>query len=220
MRTITKNLYGFDELSPEAKERAIQKTRESDGYLSYDWWDGVYDFFTEDMKAHGIQVEKIYFSGFWCQGDGACFEGFIKIPEHLLIVNIMPDELRQELVAFNAKAKLRGLPLIELSYNAVVKHSGHYYHSHSMGVTSYDNYRIEDYDAGEDEELQQEANALINKLWGQDFEDLANEICRDHADDLYKDLEKEYEYLTSDEAIAEHLVANDYEFDEDGALVR
>ena len=220
MRTITKNLYSFNELSPEAQEHAIQKTRDDEGYLAYDWWEFVYESFTEDMKAHGITVEKMYFSGFWSQGDGACFEGSIEIPESALIANITPDSLRQELITFHAKAKLSGRPLIELGYNAVVKHSGHYYHSHSMGVTSYDNYSIGDYDAGDDEDLQAEALALIDRLYGQDFEDLADEICRDHADDLYDRLEKEYEYLTSDEAVAEHLIANDYEFDEDGDFVR
>jgi len=35
----------------------------------------VYSDFREDMKAVGINVIRMYFSGFWSQGDGACFEG-------------------------------------------------------------------------------------------------------------------------------------------------
>lgn len=33
------------------------------------------------------------------------------------------------------------------------------------------------------------------------------------ADELYRDLEKAYEYSTSDEAVTESIEANDYEFD-------
>jgi hypothetical protein len=38
---------------------------------------------------------------------------------------------------------------------------------------------------------------------------------------IYKSLEREYNYLTSDEAVAESLDANEYdfEFNEDGELV-
>jgi hypothetical protein len=42
-----------------------------------EWWDSEYDCFKQDMAEVGIEVDNIYFSGFWSQGDGACFEGKI-----------------------------------------------------------------------------------------------------------------------------------------------
>jgi hypothetical protein len=33
---------------------------------------------------------------------------------------------------------------------------------------------------------------------------------------IYRQLEREYDYLTSDEAIAESIIANEYEFTEEG----
>jgi hypothetical protein len=36
---------------------------------------------------------------------------------------------------------------------------------------------------------------------------------------IYSDLEKEYESLTSDDAIEDSLIANDYEYDEDGKII-
>jgi len=43
----------------------------------FDWWDCTYDHFAEDMLAKHITVDKMLFSGFWCQGDGASFTGHI-----------------------------------------------------------------------------------------------------------------------------------------------
>jgi len=218
MRTITKNLYSFDELSPEAKERAIQKTREDESYMFYDWWDGVYDCFAEDMKVHGIDVDKIYFRGFCSQGDGACFTGHVNLTTEQLL-SALPDQLRKDLVTFNAKCKLLGYSTLDMSYRARIEHSGHYYHSGCMRIGSGYNVDVEESDVDDDalfEEMVRLRDAIDGRI---EYDDLALEIARGHADDLYKDLEKEYEYLTSDEVIAEHLIANDYEFDEDGNLI-
>ncbi len=39
-----------------------------------DWYESVYEHFKEMMSVIGIRVDKVYFSGFWSQGDGACFD--------------------------------------------------------------------------------------------------------------------------------------------------
>jgi len=49
-----------------------------------------------------------------------------------------------------------------------------------------------------------------------DAEDIVTEALRDLARWLYRQLEREYEYLTSDEAVDESLRANDYTFTEAG----
>lgn len=46
--------------------------------------------------------------------------------------------------------------------------------------------------------------------------DDANQIVSDFADWIYCSLEKEYDYLMSDECVDESIRANEYEFDEDG----
>lgn len=77
-REIT--VYKFDELSDKAKEKAREWYR--DGQLDYDWWEFVYEQADTAAKHLGIDIDRkgkhtpaIYFSGFWSQGDGACFEG-------------------------------------------------------------------------------------------------------------------------------------------------
>jgi len=47
-------------------------------------------------------------------------------------------------------------------------------------------------------------------------EDAVTEALRDLARWLYRQLESEYEHLTSDEAIDESIAANDYSFTEAG----
>jgi len=81
-----------------------------------DWWECVYENFKERMAKVGIEVDKIYFSGFWSQGDGACFEGTI-------------NPLR-----FFRKHFPTEYPTIRLvlrhggTARVSCKHSGHYYH--------------------------------------------------------------------------------------------
>ena len=64
--------YSFDELSPEAKKKALENNRDIN--VDYDGWeDGVTEGFREDMREIGIDDIDISFSGFYSQGDGASF---------------------------------------------------------------------------------------------------------------------------------------------------
>ncbi|RQP07155.1 MAG: antitoxin of toxin-antitoxin stability system, partial [Paracoccus sp. BP8] len=49
-----------------------------------------------------------------------------------------------------------------------------------------------------------------------DAEETVIEALRDLARWLYRQLEREYDYLTSDEAVDEAIVANEYSFTVDG----
>ena len=77
-----------------------------------------------------------------------------------------------------------------------IRHVGHYYHERSMSVGL-------DYDKGMAD-------------W-REWED----VFANFAKWIYKSLEKEHEYLSSDEVIAESLIAHEVEFevDEDGDLI-
>ena len=50
----------------------------------------------------------------------------------------------------------------------------------------------------------------------EDAEETVTEALRDLARWLYRQLEREYDYLTSDEAVDEAIVANEYSFTVDG----
>ena len=215
MRTIETNLYTFDELSPEAKERAIENARNTEWLTDHEWWDCIYDDFRRDMKTNGIEVDQIYFSGFSSQGDGACFTGNINLTEEQMLA-VLPDELRERFVAFNTKVKLLGYEPMRLGYQAYIQHRGHYCHSGTMHILDDYNSEVVESDVDSGELLDEEVRLRDDVDGRIEYHDLALELARGHADDLYKLLREEYEYLTSDDNISEYLSNNDYEFTEDG----
>jgi hypothetical protein len=81
---------------------------------------------------------------------------------------------------------------------ASVKHRGHYYHEFctEISVDRYDIYPTED------------------------AEEWVTELLRDFMRWIYRQLESEYEFQTSEEQIKETILINEYEFNEDGTLHR
>jgi hypothetical protein len=210
MRTIEKTLYKIGELSPEARARAIEDSRHFNTE-GLEWWDAVYEDFCQICKILGVTVGsrqrqtksgmmlgeyQVYFSGFCSQGDGACFEGEYHYKPGALkkLVEYAPQDTELRRIAEDLQECQRrnfyGL-------SAKIKHSGRYLHSRSMD--------IEVFDRTGNDAPEETAEAIRENL-------------RDLADWLYKNLESEYEYLTSDGEIAESLEANEVEFYENGEI--
>ena len=85
---IETTVYRLDELSDAAKEKARAWYRQTG--FDHDWFEFVYDDFERICAIIGVDLKTvpvrlygggtrqkpcIWFSGFWSQGDGACFEG-------------------------------------------------------------------------------------------------------------------------------------------------
>ena len=107
----------MDLLSIKQNEKLLEKYR----YFNVehiDWWDSTYDCFKEELKEKGIYVSRMYFSGFWSQGDGACFEGHLDDAQTFLDTNFKPDEY----------PTIRKLLHAGGSVKFSSEHSGHYYH--------------------------------------------------------------------------------------------
>ena len=169
------------------------------------WWENVYDEFREDMGNIGIDVDRIYFSGFWSQGDGACFEGSIDSWEAFLPT-----------IGYNHPVLIAHA----LAYwTWRTQHRGNYYHANSV---NHDDETEEPYGFCNDEafvhyyspypENDLRSTAWLAVLKTFDYDQIRSDIkeaLTDHMNDLYKRLENEYEYLTSDEAVAETIMAND-----------
>jgi hypothetical protein len=151
------------------------------------------------MKQVGIHVDKIYFSGFWSQGDGACFVG--SLDNALTYLN------HHHVDQFPMLRKL-----IEMggSVWANSDHRGRYYHSNSVSI----NAECEAFwqCANPKSELQE---AVIQRWDGMvdkeivDFEAALAEQWRTYMNDLYTKLEEEHDYLTSDDGVWDTLVANE-----------
>jgi len=173
--------------------------------VSHSWWDYVYDDFIERMEKAGVCVEpeSIWFSGFCSQGDGASFAGHVsdvaalcKAAEiDLSCYDLLPDQLAHVTVK-------------------IERMGSRYYHSSTMNVwADIDNpffdgmvYNIDDFRL-------KVLDKLTAKLFAEldDMEKKAETYLRGQADKLYRQLEEEYDYLTSDEAVAEALGLNEAE---------
>lgn len=196
MRTVTKQykVYKFTELSDSAKQKALEDHANN---LWHDWWDSVFEDAKAIGKLMGIAISNIYFSGFSSQGDGACFEGHYSYRKGSVkdVMSHAPqDEKLHEIVRTLANIQKRNF----YQLSARVKQRGHYYHSR---CTTIDVYRDSDTHECSDGD-----------------EDALAECLRDFMNWIYRQLEQEYEWMTSEEYLADHAEANEYEFLESGKL--
>lgn len=211
MRTIETTLYQFDELTDKAKERALNNCRECN--VDHDWWDYIYE--NEKTKAldRGVVIERIEFSGFHCQGSGAAFKGYVDMsPDQILA--LLPCDLVARFHAFNAEARLLGCSILYLSPNARVNPT----RCLNLSFEHYDAvyWRESNYDY-KGPSLDDDYRSITEDMT-KAIDSVVEDLCKDIASDIYSALEAEYEYLTSDEAVAETIRTNEREFDADGCL--
>ena len=206
---IETTIYRLDELSDAAKEAARGWYRE--GGIDHDWFEFVYDDFEHicailgvSLRTHAVRLigggarskPCIWFSGFWSQGDGACFEGHYRHAKSAAreIRAYAPTDAGLHRIADTLQAVQRR-NFYQL--RATLTHRGRYYHEHCMSIS-----------VDRDSPSGQDMTA--------DAEDAVSQALRDLARWLYHQLEREYEHLTSNEAVDEAIAANDYTFTEAG----
>ena len=184
-------LYKFDELSTESKERAITSFQEDEDYLAYEWDEYTISDFKTILELIGYYDITCYFSGFWSQGDGACFSARFSRNKRCLekVKKYCPKEEKILDIVEQIQSEI---PLRE-EYE--IKHSGHYYHEYCINV----------YYLGDNNKAEQLDERFL-------------ELSRQLMEILYEKLNDEYDYLNSSEAIIEHIIENEYEFTEDGML--
>jgi hypothetical protein len=197
-RTLTKQVFTFDELSDSAKEKARDWYRTD--YPDHEWWDCVYDDFGQIAKILGfdIDLKEVFFTGFCSQGDGASFSGSYAYAKGApkAIRAYAPQDKTLHALADRLQALQK--PFF-YQITGRISRSGYYYHEMTMTA------EIERYDG---RDMAQDAY--------QDAQEEFQDIARDLARWLYRTLETEFDYLRSDEAIDENMVINGYEFDEFG----
>jgi hypothetical protein len=190
--TATTTLYTFNELKDDARNNALTKLW--DYLVDHEWHEHtIEEFKTTIAPLLGVTCTNVYFSGFASQGDGACFEGTFEYAKGM-VANVKahtPDdmeliEIAESIVAVQSKAFYR--------LHGSVSHKGRYSHS---GCTDFTVYNHED-DATQDQEDSIEKCYTVLMDW------------------LYYQLEREYTYLTSEEALTEYFLDSDLEFTEDG----
>jgi hypothetical protein len=181
------------------------------------WYEHIFEEAKEDGEQHGFSIHDIDFSGFYSQGDGASWTGYVDMVRWLE-KNKADDPRAHILIALMEEDWVERKVEIPRS-------SSRYSHSNTMrmgywgrSVSVYDhmNHLATGIFAGIS------IGHLLEAIPESDFQDLADEAlesARSYADEIYKRLEKEYEWLCSEEQIAELCDANEYLFREDGSFV-
>lgn len=200
--------YTFAELSEKAKNKA-REAYTSDGYLDYDWWDGIYEDFEQVCTLLGINLTtrtvkltggktreelNVYFSGFSSQGDGASFEGryYFAPTASADIREQYSDDKELHRIADALTAMQLTQRLLGLEFFVAFIYAAN------------NNLRVEIGDWGIEE---------IGEPDEKQFRDLMMDLTAW----LYAQLEVENDYLYSDECVDQYLV--DETFDEDGAII-
>jgi hypothetical protein len=182
----------WNQLTGEHKQELLEKHR--DVHTSdYGWWGGVFEMLDEGLKEIGVRAMEKYFSGFWNQGDGACFDGYV-FNWALFLAAVGKPEL---------------IPAAVDAPNFSWKSLGRYCHENTVEFDTDSLWQDNPYDE-EDEAVRHEIWKANNEEGGALYavrDDLV-EFLKDRMRQFYSDLEEEYEYLNSDEAVLDCILAN------------
>ena len=194
MRTKPTVLYQFDELSEAAKTKAIEAMRDIN--TDHDWSEFSREYWQDDkLPELGFDNAQIAFSGFWSQGDGASFTATVNAGKFIK--------------AHKLTRRFRRLVnILQHGWSVIgrVYRTSHHY-SHEYTVTT----EMETDYYSDNTKRQDRVETQVKEL-----EEIILSEVRDLSRQIYRELEKEYEYLVSDEAIAETIRSNEYEFDKNG----
>ena len=202
-------VYYLHELGEAGRDKARSWYREA--AFDDDWYDCVFDDFETICGILGVHLKTrpvrlfgggtrakpcIYFSGFWSQGDGACFEARYAYEKHTPsnIRAHAPHDSELHAIADALQAAQRR-NFYQL--RADITHRGRYNHEYCMAISV-------------------ERESPTSQAMTGAAEDVVITGLRDLACWLYRQLEREYEYQTSDAVVDEAIIANDYTFTETG----
>lgn len=190
MKKVMKEIevYTLDEV----KDKALDKNR----YINVediDWWEDTIDNWTGKLAEKGFEDADIYFSGFYSQGDGACFDCKKFDLKKLLNLVEIPEEKKKIILKCDEKFG------IELEIN---RKSCLYSHEHSVYL-----------DWSSSGSIPSICCNMIDDFV-KELEKIRVELCKQ----IYADLKDDYECLTSDEHVEDTLEANEYEFLADGTI--
>jgi hypothetical protein len=199
MKTKTYNVYSFAELSGPARQRAIEAHRE---FLGQEWdGEATIDDAKQAFAYAGFDISEVHFSGFWSQGDGACFEGSWRAAD----VNpagmreYAPIDVELHRIADQLAEIAKAFPFASFT----VKHSGHYSHKYctefSVSIPTAD---------GDEIETPERDKAEKDII----------ELARDAMEWIYRQLEKDYDWVTDEKQVIESLEGAGYDFTENGDI--
>ena len=207
--TVETKVFDFEELSETAKETARQWWRDCE---NQDFGASGFEFEAAETAAKILGIEfnqntvklmdgntrqepDIRYSGFSSQGDGASFTGYYYYAKGC------SKAIRAEFPTDKTLHSIAdGLTAIQRKHafklSAKITQNGLYVHQFTMYA-----------------EVENDERDVTNEL-----EDELQGLLRDFAGWIYKGLEAEYNWRTSDAQVDESIKANSYEFTEKGKI--
>jgi len=168
--------------------------------LDYDWWDYMEETFKTDMAKVGIDVQRIYFSLSYSQGDYASFEGQINVAEWMehkgydetypALYLAVKDYGEFARVSDRSRG---GWPRVNFDGNVVGN-------TNPEGI-----FAGLEQDAWDELVYEQFSAAGLEG----EMQSFVEDVCRK----LYRDLRDEYEHLTSEESFIESCECNEITFE-------
>lgn len=195
MKTKTIELYQFDELSKEVKAKVVDRER----YINTEggfWYKYPLEEWNDKLSELGFIDANISFTGFYSQGDGASF--VCKSVD-------VPLFLAKQKAKGQYKSFLRAIEKGKVEVNAEIHRIDHHY-SHEYTVKA-------EVEVSPDEEGYTNFFNDGNRL-----QELLTSVVRTLSKQIYRELETEYEGLTSDEAVVDTIKANEYYFTASGRM--
>ena len=215
----------FSELSEHVKQRVLDEQAES--LCGDEWWDSSYEDFKEVASCFGFAISHVHnrmdinFTGFSSQGDGASFCADFDIDAAMDVVEEVKayapcDTTLNELAVVHLRECVSVFGISEMLCGGmglratITQGDSHYCHEMTMRINTPSHCTL-DFDGHESEDLHEAEVIAQCDLFDQWILDCARDLARW----MYKTLEKEYDYLTSEEALEERGL----EYDEEGNIL-
>ena len=187
MQTKVIETYGIEELEGRAKENALAWLRKDS--TDYDWYDSVFEDAKKCASILGIEIDDIYFSGFYSQGGGACFNGRFSYAKGW-------KKALKAYAPIDAELLRIGQELQEIQKPFMYGLSG--------TIDCNDRYKS--------------TKAVFHWSEDNMPDDDLSQAFTDFASWIYKRLRAEYDWLTSEECLIENANSNGYAFDSEGRI--
>lgn len=218
--------YTIEQLIELKQDQAVERIKQwwYEHGAEHEWWECAYEDFKSKGYELGFVIDKINFSGFYSQGDGACWEGQLDVATWLKTHT--EDSIGRE----------AWLVLIEEGFcnkHFRISFSGHYSHSNTMRCAGWD-WVSDNYEEPDDPYLEYDTifkgmhyKDLYNIIRTSgfpysdpnDIEEAGFDSAKEFADEIYSALREEYEYIISDENLIEMCGINEWKFNKEGEMV-
>jgi len=182
------DVFFFSDLSLSAQVKAIDNYREH--YPRFGWEDCVRECWIDNFAEVGINVDKMYYSVSFSQGDGASIDASVDVYKMIVRMGWTKD--------FRS---LLNLERYSWSIYTTISHShsSHYVHEKTMIANTESDYY------SDDSKREKRIYGLLDEF-NKDVLEVAKSMCRQ----FHKDLEDSYWRQSSDEFIALDLEQSDY----------